>query len=197
MRSRCLAIWAALALAGCAHSSSVVLMPDEDGGHGEIGIRQADGKGGETVMNQANSRATLNGGQPTIQPLGAKGLKPNEAALWSALPPAAKSFTLYFHEGTTELTAESAGMLEQIRAEVAKRPGAEVQVTGHTDTVGSSADNDVLSRRRAEEIVNWLATKGFDRKMMSAVGRGERELKEPTADNVASAVNRRVEVLVR
>jgi outer membrane protein OmpA-like peptidoglycan-associated protein len=196
MRTRGLAIWMALVLAGCAHSS-VVLLPDEDGGHGEIAIRPSEGKGGETVMKDANSRATLAGAQPSIRPLGSKGLKPNEAALLAALPPAPKSFTLYFHEGTTELAAESVGTLEQIRAEVAKRPGAEVQVTGHTDTVGSDADNDALSRRRADEIVNWLATQGFARGMMSAVGRGERELKEATADNVSSAVNRRVEVLVR
>jgi len=196
MRGGSIAIWAAFALAGCAHSS-VVLLPDEDGGHGQIGIRPAGGQGGETVMADANSRATLGGSQPSVRPLGANGLKPNEAAVLASLPPPPRSFTLYFLEGTTQLTAESAGALEQIRAEVARRPGAEVQVTGHTDTVGSNADNDVLSRRRAEEIVNWLATKGFDRKMMSAVGRGERELKQPTADSVASAVNRRVEVLVR
>ena len=189
-----LAICAALLLAGCAHSS-VVLLPDEDGGHGEIGIRQ--GAGAETVLNQADSRATISGSQTSVRPLGAKGLKPNEAALLAALPPPAKSFTLYFREGTTEVEPESAGTLELIRAEVASRPGAEVQVTGHTDTVGSDADNDALSRRRADEILNWLAGNGFDRATMSAVGRGERQLKQPTPDNVSNGVNRRVEVIVR
>jgi outer membrane protein OmpA-like peptidoglycan-associated protein len=196
MRPKATAICAALLLAGCAHSS-VVLLPDEDGGHGEIGIRQAQGGPAETVLNQADSRATISGSQASIRPLGAKGLKPNEAALLAALPPRAKSFTLYFREGTTQIEPESAGTLEQIRAEVASRPGAEVQVTGHTDTVGSDADNDVLSRRRADEILNWLASNGFNRAMMSAVGRGERQLKQPTADNVRNGVNRRVEVIVR
>lgn len=196
MSSRLALVGACLALAGCAHSS-VVLLPEEDGSKGAIALLPKDGKGSATLVSDPNSRATLGSGKPTIRPLGPKGLKPNEAALLAKLPPPAKSFTLYFLEGTTELAAESAGMLEQIRAEVASRPGAEVQVTGHTDTVGSDADNDVLSRKRAAEIVNWLATKGFDRRMMSAVGRGERELKDRTADNVASAANRRVEVLVR
>ena len=41
------------------------------------------------------------------------------------------------------------------------------------------------------------ASQGFDRSLMSAVGRGERELKEPTVDNFSSAANRRVEVIVR
>jgi outer membrane protein OmpA-like peptidoglycan-associated protein len=195
MRLRFIAILAVL-LAGCA-TSSVVLLPDEDGGRGEIALLPKNGKGAETVMKDPNTRATLGSGQPSIKPLGPKGLKPTEAALLASLPPPPKTFTLYFQEGTTELAAGSTGALEEIRAEAAMRPGVEVQVTGHTDTVGSNADNDVLSRKRAEDIVNWLATKGFDPRTMSAVGRGERELKEHTADNVGNPINRRVEVLVR
>ena len=194
MNARRFALPALLLLAGCAHSS-MVLLPDEDGGHGEVAILKPDGSG-ETLVSEANSRASL-GGSPTIKPLGAKGLKPTEAALVSALPPPAKSFTLYFLEGTTDMTRESAPVVDEIRAEIAARPGAEVQVTGHTDTVGSDDDNDALSQKRAEEILNLLANRGFDRTIMSAVGRGERELKVPTADNVSSPVNRRVEVIVR
>ena len=185
-----------MALAGCAHSS-LVLLPDEGGGNGEVAILQPDGTGGETIVSEANTRATLGGSRPSVRPLGANGLRPSEAALLASLPPAAKSFSLYFHQGTTDLTAQSVALLEELRAEVGRRPGAEVQVTGHTDTVGSDADNDALSRKRAEEIMNLLASRGFARPMMSAVGRGERELKVPTGDNVSSPVNRRVEVIVR
>ncbi len=195
MSRRGLALCAVLALTGCARSS-MVLLPDEDGGHGEVSIRNANGST-ETVVNQPNTRATLDGARPTIRPLGPRGLTPDEASLVSALPPPAKSFTLYFLEGTTEMTAGSVPVLEELRAEIARRPGAEVQVTGHTDTVGSEADNDTLSLKRAEEILNLLAGKGFDRSIMTAVGRGERELKVPTGDNVSSPINRRVEVIVR
>jgi outer membrane protein OmpA-like peptidoglycan-associated protein len=190
-----LTLYLSFALAGCAHSS-MVLLPDEDGGHGQVAILESGGKPSETIVGEANSRASL-GGSPAIRALGARGLKPNEAALVSDLPPPAKSFTLYFLEGTTEMTPESAPVLDELRAEIAKRPGAEVQVTGHTDTVGSETDNDALSEKRAEEILNLLASKGFDRSIMSSVGRGERELKVPTADNVSSPTNRRVEVIVR
>lgn len=191
-----LTMCASIALVGCSHSS-LVLLTDENGGHGEVGIQRAGVSGEEAVVRDANMRATLGGSRPSVRPLGAKGLKPNEAALLAALPPAAKSFVLYFREGTTDLTAESAPKLEDIRAEVARRAGAEVQVTGHTDTVGSQSDNDTLSRKRADEILNVLASKGFARSMMSSVGRGERQLRAPTADNVSSPVNRRVEVIVR
>jgi outer membrane protein OmpA-like peptidoglycan-associated protein len=124
-------------------------------------------------------------------------LKAQEAALLTDLPPPAKSFVLYFDQGTTTPTPQSQTALTALRAEIASRPGAQVEVTGHTDTVGSEADNDRLSEQRAGEVLNWLAGQGLDRSMMSAVGRGERELKEPTVDNVSSAANRRVEVIVR
>jgi outer membrane protein OmpA-like peptidoglycan-associated protein len=139
----------------------------------------------------------LGSANPTVRPLGSKGLTPEEARLVSELPPPAKSFTLYFLEGTTELTPASIPVLEALRQEIAHRPGAEIQVTGHTDTVGSEADNDTLSRNRAKEVSALLAAKGFDPSVMTAVGRGERELKEQTADNVSSDANRRVEVIVR
>ena len=60
MKLNGIATLATFLLAGCAHSS-VVLLPDEGGGHGEIAIRPASGQGGETVMRDANSRATLTG----------------------------------------------------------------------------------------------------------------------------------------
>jgi outer membrane protein OmpA-like peptidoglycan-associated protein len=173
----------------------MVLLPDEDGGHGEVSILKAGGS--ETLVSEPNTRATIDGARPSIHPLGAKGLRPEEASLLGALPPPSKSFTLYFLEGTTEMTADSAPVLDALRAEIASRPGAEVQVTGHTDTVGSESENDALSLKRAEEIRSLLASRGFDLSIMTAVGRGERELKVPTADNVSSPVNRRVEVIVR
>lgn len=193
---RCSPAIAMLSLAACAQSS-MVLLPDEDGGHGEVTIVKPGQPGSGTLVSQPNTRATLDGSRPSLRPLGAKGLKPDEVLLVSALPPPPKHFTLYFAEGTTDMTPESIPVVDQLRAEIAMRPGAEVQVTGHTDTVGSDADNDRLSLKRAQEIRDLLASKGFDRTIMTAVGRGERELKVPTADNVSSPVNRRVEVIVR
>ena len=185
-----------LTLAGCSHSA-LMLLPDEGGGHGQVAILESGGQAGETLVDQPNSRATLGARRPLIRPLGARGLKPALASLVSDLPPPAKSFTLYFPQGTTALSPDSLPALTELRAEIARRPGAEVEVTGHTDTIGGDADNDALSLARAQEVLNLLATQGFDRSIMSAVGRGERDLKEPTGDAVGSAINRRVEVIVR
>jgi len=184
------------ALAACSHSS-LVLLPDEGGGHGSVAVLESNGKPVDAVVSQPDSRTRLGSGTPTPQPLGKAGLNPNQLALLSGLPPPPRSFTLYFVEGTTDLTEQSRPVLEHLRAEIARRPGVDVEVTGHTDTTGSAADNDALSQRRAEQILDLLASVGIDRSLMTAVGRGERELRQPTLDNVSNELNRRVEVTVR
>ena len=60
---------------------------------------------------------------------------------------------LYFDQGTVTPTTESQAVLGQLRAEIASRSGPHVEVTGHTDTVGSETDNDRLSQQRAEEVL--------------------------------------------
>ena len=185
-----------LLLGGCA-TSSLVLLPDDDGQQGAVAVLEADGRPAEAVIAQGNSRTKLGDPRPASQPLGARGLKAQEAALLSSLPPPAKSFILYFDQGTVTPTPDSKAVLVALRAEIAARSGPHVEVTGHTDTVGTEADNDRLSLQRAEEVLGWLASQGIDRSLMSATGRGERELREPTVDNIGNAANRRVEVIVR
>jgi outer membrane protein OmpA-like peptidoglycan-associated protein len=193
---RALAALAGLLLAGCA-TSSLVLLPDDEGHQGAVAVLEANGRQTEAVIADSNSRTRLGNSTPASKPLGAKGLKKQEAALLTSLPPPARSFLLYFEPGTVRLVPDSVRVLDSLRQEIAARSGPEVEVLGHTDTVGSEDDNDRLSVRRAEEVMTWLVGQGFDKSQLSAVGRGERDLKEATADNVASAVNRRVEVIVR
>jgi OmpA-OmpF porin, OOP family len=193
---RALAALACLAGAGCA-TSSLVLLPDDEGHQGAVAVLEANGRPTQAVIANGNSRTKLGDATPASKPLGASGLKKQEAALLTGLPPPAKSFLMNFELGTTTLTPDSLSVLNALRAEIAARSGPEVEVTGHTDTVGAEDYNDKLSLRRAEEVMRWLAGQGIDRSLMSAVGRGERELKEATADNVSSRANRRVEVIVR
>jgi OOP family OmpA-OmpF porin len=185
-----------LLLGGCA-TSSLVLLPDDEGQQGAVAVLETNGQPTEAVIDQGNSRTKLGEANAVPKPLGEKGLRPEEAALLTTLPPPAKSFVLYFDEGTVTPTAQSQSVLTALRAEIASRSGPQVEVTGHTDTVGSEEDNDRLSVQRAEEVLNWLAGQGIDRSLMLASGRGERDLKEPSIDNFSSAINRRVEVTVR
>ena len=112
-------------------------------------------------------------------------------------PPKPISFILYFEEAKTQVTSESQATLEALLVEVARRQAVEAQITGHTDRVGSVADNDRLSLARAQAVQDMLAQLGLRSDFIRAVGRGEREPLVPTPDEQPEARNRRVEVIVR
>ena len=181
-------------LAACATTGgSVTLLPGE-GGAGAGAVAVFDPKTGaeQGSLTAANTQAALGG------KFAAKAADPaTYAALTQTLPPPVARFILYFVEGTTKLTPQSEPELKKVFAEIAKRSGAEVQITGHTDTVGAEYDNDTLSLKRAREIREALIAQGLNPTISRAVGRGEREPLIPTPDNTPEPRNRRVEVIVR
>jgi outer membrane protein OmpA-like peptidoglycan-associated protein len=185
-----------LLLAGCA-SQSLTLLPDESGGSGAVAVLESGGRNQETIVDRANSRTRLGSARPSTRGFDPAKLSKDDRRLVEDLPPPAARFTLYFREGGTDLVPSSTDQLRALFEQVAARPGAEVQVTGHTDTLGQAEDNDRLSLERAREIRDLLIAQGLDAGIASAVGRGERELREQTADGVRNAANRRVEVIVR
>jgi outer membrane protein OmpA-like peptidoglycan-associated protein len=73
----------------------------------------------------------------------------------------------------------------------------DVSVIGHTDTTGADTANAALGLQRASVIRDQLLQTGLDPALVEVVSFGESDLLVPTADNVAEARNRRVEVIVR
>lgn len=188
-----LALACGLLATGCTRSS-LLLLPGEDGHTGAVAVL---GENGETVVDRANTRTSLGSARPQVRDVDPAPLDAADRALVEGLPPPPAHFILYFYEGSTTIVPSSEPQLKAVFEEVKRRPGAEVQVTGHTDSLGTSEDNDRLSLDRAEEIRRLLIADGLAADMTSAVGRGERELLEKTADEVRDPVNRRVEVIVR
>jgi outer membrane protein OmpA-like peptidoglycan-associated protein len=178
-------------LAGCA-SSDVTLLNDA-GSDRSGAVAVLDPKTGAEVgtLTAGDTRARV--GRRTVK---AKSVK---SGFWSSLlgfvPYAPRVYVMYFVEGTTELTPESVPILEALRA--VATDASEVQITGHTDTVGTSESNDALSRDRAVEIRAALVKQGLPFENAKVTGRGERELRVPTEDGVSEAANRRVEVILR
>ena len=93
--------------------------------------------------------------------------------------------------------------LEKVAAILGAYAEAEVVLTGHTDSVGSDADNQRLSEQRAESVRDELVQQyQVDTARLTTEGRGEKEPVAPNenpdgSDNPAGREqNRRVEVLV-
>ena len=71
-----------------------------------------------------------------------------------------------------------------------------VTVIGHTDSVGTHADNQVLSERRAQSVLDYFASQNVNPLRLESYGKGETE---PRADNnteAGRALNRRVELWI-
>ncbi len=91
--------------------------------------------------------------------------------------------------GAREKLAKVAGVLLTY-------PGLDIEVEGHTDSVGSDEYNQDLSERRAATVRNYLVSQGIPRETIDAMGFGE---SRPVVGNETAAgrqQNRRVELVV-
>ena len=192
---RATVVLAAALLAACATpQGSVVLLPEAGGKDTAVVVTQG---GKEVVLDQPYAGAKLASAGPQKYSSNASEVQAQFGAAMAALPGRPAQFTLFFIEGKDEFTEASKRSLDSVFAEIASRPVPDVMVVGHTDKVGNDASNDVLSRQRAEVVRKALIARGIAPENVAAVGRGKREPVVPTADGVAEARNRRVEILVR
>ncbi|MBL8770852.1 MAG: OmpA family protein [Phenylobacterium sp.] len=184
---------AAALVAGCA-SQSVTLLNNEGGGQGAVAVLDPETGRELGQVTTADTEASLGRGSVEAKAL-RKDRKPWFGDLVARVPYAPETYVLYFYEGTTDITAESESVLAALRE--ALKPDSEVQITGHTDTVGDAALNDRLSVERAQQIRTLLAASGLPTDGWKVTGRGERELLVATGDGVDEQANRRVEVVIR
>ena len=190
-----LAIALAIALlAGCAPATRVVLLPQP----GRSTAVEVSAQEGKTVLASPYAQAEVSQrGQVATDTTDAQTVEKRYGNVLKATPAAALHFTLYFTTGTSELTPESSAELQGILTQATARPGGEIFITGHTDTMGAGPANDALSLKRAQAVRQLVIDRGFEADRVVAAGRGEREPVVPTADEVDEPKNRRVEIEVR
>ena len=102
-----------------------------------------------------------------------------------------------FDSGKANIKPELRSVLDSFANGLKDDPSTRVRIVGHTDNTGSDAINDPLSRQRAENVRNYIETRGVAASRIEVYGRGSRE---PVAgnDNAADrARNRRVEIFLR
>jgi outer membrane protein OmpA-like peptidoglycan-associated protein len=183
------------AVCGCAFQSErIVLLPSQDGHPAAVVVKQGDR---QVVLDKPYAATALTFADPWPYRASEAEISAGFGDALAAQPSRSASFTLYFVEGSDELTDESKRALESVFADLRQRPVADVLVVGHTDAVGTPAFNDELARKRADTVKAMLVGRGVRADDIVAIGRGKRELLVPTADGVAEPRNRRVEIVVR
>lgn len=111
----------------------------------------------------------------------------------------AKTFVLdncNFETGKATLEESSFAVLDELVAYLTRKDDEKIEVGGHTDNVGTAANNLKLSLDRANTVRAYLLTKGIDPDRVTAKGYG---FNEPIAENTTAegrATNRRTEVKI-
>lgn len=188
---------ALLASLSMVPTSEVLLLPQADGSPSSVVV--VSGSDLQTLSTPYQRATAVQGKKPTHDSLDPAAVQNAYPALFSAMPPAPQRFTVYFEPGGTELTPESQADLVKIIAAAQERAGADILVIGHTDAQGNEGENDALSLQRAQQVREMLLHDPHSVRpdLIEARGRGKRELAVPTADGVAEARNRRVEIVLR
>ncbi|MCR6479873.1 OmpA family protein [Variovorax sp. ZS18.2.2] len=185
-------------LAACSTPGTrVVLLPQADGKPSAVVVRAKDG---EEVLSKPYQRATAAvgaSGAPVVDQVDPAKVQAENKPLFDMRPPPPQRYTVFFEVGGTTLTPASQQVMTEALAAALARSGGDIVVTGHTDTKGTGESNDQLSRRRAQEVVQLFVERQFPANRVEAVGRGERDLAVPTADEVDEPRNRRVTIEVR
>jgi outer membrane protein OmpA-like peptidoglycan-associated protein len=104
---------------------------------------------------------------------------------------------LVFATGSSELGPGDFASLSDLAAYLAANPDARVTIVGHTDATGAQEGNVVLSRQRAQSVVDRLARDyGVAAGRLSADGVGYLAPRASNLTDAGRAENRRVEAIL-
>ena len=187
-----------VAVAGCMQKEVFVVLPNADGRPGSGAISVNDG-GTTKTLDQAYAAAQVRNDAPSVGSLdignGTAYATFNQSI--TARPVLPHRFQLYFFSGSDVMMPDSAAAYQSVVSDVHGRKAYEIQLIGHTDTVGGVDYNQDLSVTRAIAIRDRLVADGISADAITIDGRGELDPLVPTADQVDEAKNRYVDVLVR
>lgn len=100
---------------------------------------------------------------------------------------------IYFQTGSSQLLPRSFSSLDSLANLLKKYPMIHLTIEGHTDNVGGNTFNQILSKKRATSVMDYLTRTGIQASRLSAQGYG---FNKPVSDNKSIAGrtnNRRVE----
>ena len=100
---------------------------------------------------------------------------------------------IFFESGNAVLKPESFQQLDQVVSFMTSNSSLRMEISGHTDNVGSLKTNTSISQKRAESVVAYLVQKGIAATRLDAKGYAFSQPIEPNNTPEGRAKNRRVE----
>lgn len=103
---------------------------------------------------------------------------------------------IFFESKQYNLQPASETELDKLVKLLTENPTMQAEIGGHTDNVGSDADNQLLSENRAKAVVEYLVQKGIKAERLKAKGFGETQPVDNNDTDAGRALNRRTELKV-
>ena len=103
---------------------------------------------------------------------------------------------ILFDVNKSTLKSETVGPLSEFAQVVNEFNDTTLFVEGHTDSSGAAEYNQVLSEKRADSVVGFLASKSVTTNRLTAVGYGEDLPLATNATAEGRKLNRRVEIKI-
>lgn len=103
---------------------------------------------------------------------------------------------IFFDFGKATLRPESYPELDRLVAIMSDNDKMQIELSGHTDNVGSAADNLKLSDDRAKAVTEYLVAKGIKAERIASKGYGETKPVAGNETEEGKQLNRRVEFTI-
>ena len=100
---------------------------------------------------------------------------------------------IFFETGSAVLLPASKAELEYLRSLLVEYNWLRIRINGHTDDVGTEADNQQLSEARAKAVYDYLIREGIEASRLSYKGFGESQPLAPNDTPQGRRQNRRTE----
>ena len=101
-----------------------------------------------------------------------------------------------FGFNSADLGANAQTNLNKLVDVLNRYPDTNIQVIGHTDSIGTASYNQTLSERRAGSVSTFLQNRGIGTNRLSAKGMGQTDPVSSNSTDDGRAQNRRVEFVI-
>lgn len=89
-----------------------------------------------------------------------------------------------YNVGGYKINSKIAKELDNVVSLLKANPKITIEISSHTDSKSSASSNQQLSERRAQEVVNYIISKGISSERLVAKGYGESKLLNHCADGI-------------
>lgn len=103
---------------------------------------------------------------------------------------------VYFNYNKYNLDGEAQSYLDQVVALLKQNPRAKLQLSSHTDNIGSKTINDQISQQRANSVIAYLQSRGVSNDFVTKIYGAEMPLASNDDELEGRQLNRRVEMVL-